>query len=385
MKLQATLFKAADAVLGPPACLLLGWIDRLRARSGPPGPPRDVRRILVIRPGGLGDMVLLLPAIAALRRAFPSAEIDLVSETRNLAVLKLSGLADAALVYDANPIRFLLRLARRRYQVAVDTEQFHHFSAVFAYLSGAPLRAGFKINPRRNALYTHLIDYAVDGPESEQFMRLLAPLGIEDAPCRIEGLLCPPDESPRGSLGLPKTDGYAVVHAGASTPFKRWDPDGFAEVAEHLHRLHGLTTVLTGDTADRRVAERLVQALGRRHCPTVNVAGQMDLDAAAGSLAYARVFVGVDSGLAHLAVALGVPTVVLFGPSDSRKWGSSEPRHAVVKESPPCAPCFIFGYHKPCGHISCMRNLRVAPVIAACDRVLAEAASRAAATALKAP
>ena len=90
----------------------------------------------------------------------------------------------------------------------------------------------------------------------------------------------------------------------------------------------------------------------------------------AGLVARSRLFIGPDTGLAHLAAAVGVPTVVLFGPGDHLKWGVSDATHAIVRKDLPCSPCSLFGYHKPCRTIACMKEIEVEDVVAACRQIL---------------
>lgn len=339
-----------------------------------------MRRILVIRPGGMGDMILLLPTLRAIKEQFPQTDIDLVCEKRNVEVLKLAGLEQSALVFDAGPARFLRELQSRDYDVAIDTEQFHHFSAVFALLSGAPIRIGFKINPRRNPLYTHLVNYAPDGSETEQFLRLLGPLGFTPCARGLEGLLSDA-ETPIGTgleNKMAQTFGsrpFVVVHTGASTRYKQWAPERFAELLRQLDAQHGMGAVLIGGNGDRPIGAKVAESVREAGGTVLSLTGQLDLQRVAGVIRIARLFVGADSGLSHLATAVDTPTVVLFGPSDHQKWGFENGHHAVVRKNLACAPCFIFGYHKPCRHIACMRQIGVPDVMEACTRVLKETPS----------
>jgi len=374
---QTALLKAADALAGNALCRLLGCLPSLAVRD--PAVltirPEAIRRILVIRPGGMGDMLLLLPVLRRLRERLPNAVVDLACERRNLSVLALVDMADRAMVYDGHPFAFLWRLRRAAYDLVLDTEQFHHFSAVFALLSGAPLRIGFKINPVRNPLYTHLVNYAPDGAESAQFARLLEPAGFANDSPELCGLLAGrefplPQDAP-GRLASFLAGGPAIVmHPAASVRYKQWPAGRFAELAVALGRECRLRSVLVGNRADRKTCERIAQAAAAQGAEVLSMAGGCALPGTAALIQRARLFVGADSGLAHLAVALDVPSVVLFGPSDAAKWGSGSPRHAAVHRALPCAPCFIFGYHKPCRTIACMGQISVADVLAQCRRLL---------------
>ena len=105
-------------------------------------------------------------------------------------------------------------------------------------------------------------------------------------------------------------------------------------------------------------------------CPQTRALCGRPLPEVTALIRQARLFVGGDSGLAHLAAAAGTPTVVLFGPSDSKKWGIKDARHKVVCKALPCAPCFIFGYHRPCRDIQCMHRIETDEVFTACASLL---------------
>lgn len=376
MSLRPLILKVADATAGAAACLALGAYDYLIKRSPHTVPvPENVRRILVVRPGGMGDMIILLPMLRALAERYPNARIDLVCERRNVPVLELAAARDRALLYDANPLRFLWQLSRRRYDLAIDTEQFHNFSAVFTYLSGAAARIGFKINPRRNVLYTHLRNYAMDRPEGEQFLNLLEPLGVPAEGRTLGGELRRTDiplstEEAEALRTVQDMAPVVMIHHGASTRYKRWPASRFADVACGLFHERGLSPVFVGGKQEHDEAEALVRTCRERGCTAYSLAGDRPLAATAAGMRLARLFIAADSGLAHLAVAMGLPTVVLFGPSDALKWGYDDDRHAAVRRSPACAPCFIFGYHKPCRPIACMDAVNVSDVMEACARIL---------------
>ena len=229
MSFKTSLLKWTDAAVGGPLCRATGTMDHLLRRNAAfPAPVRadTVRRILVIRPGGMGDMIMLLPVLSSLHEHFPDAALSIVCEKRNLNILDLAGPAGEVLAYDREPLRALWKLRTTRYDIALDTGQFHHFSALFAYWSGAPVRVGFKINPPRNALYTHLVNYAPEASEGEQFMRLLSPLGVPETTHRLPGLLrgkVVPDSTFMQSVGANTgTSPYCILHPGTSMAYKLW-------------------------------------------------------------------------------------------------------------------------------------------------------------------
>ena len=382
---RVRLLKFLDGTAGLALCWVLGYARHALVRkphitSGFQG--KAVSRLLVIRPGGMGDMVVLLPVLQRLESEFPGATIDLVCEQRNLGVLRLAGREQHALAYDAAPFRLLRHLLTHRYDAAIDTEQFHHFSAIMALLSRAPIRIGFKINPSRNLLYTHLINYALDGYEGRQFMRLLQPLGVVRAEYELEGVLARvasavelPSGALRDELARLSAGGAPVaVHIGSTTFYKQWGVSKFIRLVQTLTAGEGLGVVLVGGAEDAEAAAQILRYVDTSAGRVVSCAGRLRLGETARVIRMARLFVGGDSGLAHLAVAVGTPTVALFGPSDHLKWGLENGRHIVVRKDLACSPCFIFGYHRLCHTVDCMAEIAVEDVLNACRRLLAQPA-----------
>lgn len=368
---RISIFKSIDSSLGSLMCRILGAINYLADGKNDAKQVKSecIKSILIIRPGGMGDMILLLPVIDFVRKSFPDASIKIVCEKRNIDVLRLAGMADNALVYDANPLRFLYEIFNTHFDIAIDTEQFHHFSAVFSILSGAAIRIGFKINPQRNPLYTHLINYTPDGPEGEQFMKLLAPLPVTTIAYKLENSLAGRVTNNDPVQNAPERASYAAIHMGASSKYKLWSTEKYTELINLLKTRHKLNAVIIGGKKDSLHADQVVEKT-TNSAKTVSFAGKLNLSETCKLMKDARIFIGTDSGLAHLAIALGLPTVVLFGPSDHLKWGLIDNRHAVVKHELPCSPCFIFGYHKPCKTIACMKRITVENIASACNAVL---------------
>ncbi len=376
--MRVRLLKILDATAGFFLCWATGYCLHLFRRQEAPAVVRsgEVRRILVIRPGGMGDMILLQPMLKSLRQHYPAAEIDLICEKRNQAIPALAGESGWVLLYDAHPFSFFQKLRRGGYDIAIDSEQFHYFSALMAILSRAPVRIGFKINPGRNTLYTHLVNYDLEGYEAGEFMRLLAPLGIKDEAV-VKGCLSLPGRADVRSRAV-------VIHVGGSSRYKQWETGKFVDLVKRLAGAGGDaggSIILVGGRREAGVAGEIVRQAGLGDRVRV-MAGSLTIPQTADLIGEASLFIGGDSGLAHLAVAVGTPTVVLFGPSDHKKWGVSGQGNVVVRTELPCAPCFIFGYHKFCHSIACMSGITVEHVMTAVSQVLGKRFSRSSADSL---
>ena len=370
--MRVRLLKILDATMGFSLCWTGGLLLHLfrRNTAGKISLPVDVRRILVVRPGGMGDMVLLQPMLKSVRQHYPAAVLEVVCEKRNRDIAVLAGDDVRLLLYDANPFRTFARLLRERYDLTIDAEQFHYFSAVMALASRAPVRIGFKINPGRNQIYTHLVNYDLEGYEAGEFMRLLRPLGIHDEAVVPGCLAAPTEPLPADVAGAER---MVLIHAGTPSRYKRWPAEKWAEVARGIVELRfeisDFRIGIVGGGEDAGVAREIAVQSGLGERVKV-LAGRLTLRQTAAVVGKAELFIGGDSGLAHLAVALGTPTVVLFGPSDHKKWGVESGRNVVVRKALACSPCFIFGYHKFCHSIACMAAITVEDVMAAVYRFM---------------
>ncbi len=356
MSLKADLIKVVDVIVGWPLAVLLAPLSRGPAPEATAAPPH---RILVIRPGGIGDAVLFVPMLQELRRAWPEALIDLLVEKRNAGVVRDLGIAERVLLYDRPPAD-LLRALTASYDLVIDTEQYHRLSAVVAFLTGAKRRIGFGTNVRRRLL-TEPLPYDQSIYEVRSFLDLARQATGRQASWDPERSFLPlaPDSLRFADEVLAPLGARAIVaiHPGASIPERRWPPERYADVAASLAD-RGVGIVVLGGREDVKAARTLMERLNGR--PAVNVAGRSSLAQAAAIISKADVYLSADTGVLHLAYGVGTRTVHLFGPGVLSKWGPPGQRFRSVAVPVPCSPCTIYGFTPPCnqGEI-CM--LRIEP------------------------
>lgn len=356
MKIQ--FLKALDRWLG---AALVRLLPAPRLVS----PPSEPRSFLLIRPGGIGDAVLLAPAIRLLRERFPKARIDVLAERRNAGVFDLVPGINSVFHYD-NP-RQLARVLCRHYDLVIDSEQWHRLSAVVACLVGAPVKIGFASN-ERSRLFTHSIGYDLDRYEVLSFLDLLAPIGIQPSEVAPSKGVVVPEKARHIAAELLKMVAHRpllVLFAGASIPEKRWDKKNFRILID-AGLARGFAVAMVGGPGDVAVNESA--AAGR---DVLNLAGQTRFAETAAVLEQAACVVSGDSGVLHLAAALDRPIVALFGPSNPCKWGPRGARQIILQTTPACSPCSKFGYTPPCNqNIRCLAELTPSSVIAAIDDLL---------------
>lgn len=364
MGLKSALLKHADSIIGPLLCASLKRaqceVEYRTLEALGEGP------ILVIRPGGIGDAIMLLPMLMALKAHYPTRELDILCEGRNAEVFHLAIPEANVFTYDKAPFGTIRKLKTRKYAAVIDSEQFHNLSGVMTALTRAPMRVGYKINTNRLGLYTHLVSYDLDGAEDVQFGRLLnAAMGKDiELPAKFK-LLAPLFASKESTPSSKRI----LLHVGGSVEAKRWPIEKYAELCKKLVAECGeLELVLLGGKEDIAAANKLCEMC--KDIAFTNKCGKQSLAEVAEEMSSATLLIGPDSGLAHLATAIGLQTVVMFGPSDSRKWGPAEGCGSVVEQRLPCQPCSIFGCIKPCSSCDCITKLEVDNVVKACSCLL---------------
>ncbi len=346
-------------------------------------PPRP--RILVITLRRLGDVLLATPLIRSLRRAWPQARIDALVFADTVGILAGNPDLDRAVTIPPQPSTWqtLALGARlfRRYDLAISTQSGDRPTG-FAIAAGrvrvAPVAAN--LNGRvKQALLTRSIAAVPGLHRVEEMLRLADALGIARVPELVSPRVAERGERPAGP--------YAVIHAAPMFRYKQWTASGWRELAGAL-AARGLTVIATGGPAEaeRRYLDEVWDGVDvtRRD-------GQLGWPQLAGLLSQARVYVGPDTSVTHLAAAAGCPTVALYGPTDPRLWGpwpvggldqtweaagiiQRRGNVWLVQNPLPCMPCQLEGCERRLDSYSiCLDELPPERVIAAVDQALAAA------------
>jgi heptosyltransferase-3 len=339
-------------------------------------------RILVIALRRLGDVLLTTPLIASLRRAWPDAAIDALVFSDTAGILEGNPDIDGVV---AMPVRRSfgrsLRMTAalwRRYDLAVSSQSGDR-PTYFAIVAGrqrvAPVEARLGGRIKRRFLQRS-VAYRKGVHRVEEMLRLSDALGIE----RVARVIAP------RALAAPQSGRYAVIHAAPMFRYKQWTIDGWRDLAAALVA-RGLTVVATGgpSLSERQYLDRVWAGSG---VPVTRLDGMLDWGQLSGMFAKARVFIGPDTSVTHLAAATGCPTVALYGPTDPRLWGPwpvdglDEPWAAMgrvqqrgnvwlVQNPLPCMPCQLEGCERRLESYSvCLDELLPEQVIAAVEQAL---------------
>src|SRR5437764_797767 len=310
--------------------------------------------ILTWRQGALGDTVLLLPGLAALRAACPAHHIVTCGQVAALAPALWSGLADRTL--DAADPRFAALAAG--HAPAPGTLPDDLDVAVVWSAHRADIARGLEHAGARRVLTAPALP-ASRTSVAAHYLSTLAELGVRPVPFRLRA---PGDavERTQAAWSRATREGrapVALLHPGAGSPVKRWPLPRYLALAQAL-RSEGMVVAWTAGPADDDERAGLGTAGEGPHLlPCLDVA---DLAAV---LVRAAVVVSGDSGVGHLAALLDVPTVGLFGPTDHVAWGPPGERTTVLRLALPCSPCGAVAHQ--CPSRMCLRGLSVPAVHAA--------------------
>jgi ADP-heptose:LPS heptosyltransferase len=359
-------------------------------------------RILVIKLATLGDLLLATPALRALRRRYPDARLDVLTTPEAASLLEDSPHVDRVHSVHLRPLGrdrdargrvsavgylagLLAQLRRTRYDAAVLA---HHltlpgaprkYRALLAAI--APSQSVGLDNGRGGFLDVRVPDHGFGSRHEAHYAldlaaALDAALRAGERGLRLADLGCPDIAlAPLGAADPPRV----AIHpgSGAYSVARRWPATRFAEVAAALHASYGASVALLGGPGERELVASVADRLGGQEW--VSAVYPSSPRALAEELSGCTLFIGNDSFPMHMAAAVGIPLVAVFGPSNARAWGPYVPDRSgeaviVRRDDLPCSPCLYnghaLGYPQGCPPRMCLTLLGSEPVLAAVRRLL---------------
>lgn len=365
-------------------------------RSGRGVSPPVPASVLLIVTRRMGDVLLTSPIVRSMRAAWPEAAIDVLVFDGTKDVLAAHPDVRRVLTVRERPgfvehMRFLFHLFRNRYDIALSCVASDR-PTLYAVVGGR-WRAGFVVPGRTSGWKYWFLSRSVafDNSDTHTVAMNLALADALNVQRRHDIVLrWSADDAARVASALSAIEGgkpYAALHVHPKFNYKMWHDEGWIGLAQWL-RERGIVTVLTGGTEGEEVGFASAVA-ARMPAGTINLAGQLTLAQSACVIAGARVYVGPDTVTTHMAAAIGVPTVALYGPSNPVKWGpwpkdfagTTSPWRRVgsqtmgnvmlVQGVGACVPCMREGCDQHVASFSeCLRQLPVTRVTAAVERAL---------------
>lgn len=330
-----------------------------------------IKKILILRYRFVGDTVLSIPFIKNVRENFPNAQIDILVSPNSGELLEGNQCLDRVMYLkdstfhkyeksrDAACCVSTRSLRKENYDLAFVLKRSFS-SALLAWLSGAKYRIGFSTE-FRSFLLTHTVQYDKNLHEADNFLNCLKPLGIGVIPQKYIPEIFPSEEEKRRANGfvvrLDKFKPKILIHATSAHPYKQYPKRYFAKLIDFLFESHGAQFVFTGAKEDKKVYESILDwSRNKNKIKYLNLCGLTTLRECFPLYSCLDLAICVDSGNAHIASATGIPTYVLYGPTNPQRWLplGKNVYPIMLDQFLPCQPCDV---KVKCNHLSCMKLL----------------------------
>lgn len=347
----------------------------------------NIKKVLIINPYGIGDVLFTTPVIQNLRQSYPQVYIAYLANRRNADFLKVNSDVNQVFVYERdefvevyrqNPLKFAQKwfelfnsIRREDFDLVLDFS----LNSTFGFLAaacGIKKRVGFDYRKRGRFLTDkipfvgyedkHIIEYNLDLLRHIQVpvitRKMVFNIPFQDIDWARDWLARNKIDSQRKPL-------IAVVAGGGASwgkdaRYRRWGADKYAELLDKIIENFDAAIILMGDSKEEELCRQVV---AQAHFPLYSVVGKTSLPQMAALFAQCRLSIVNDAGPLHVAVAAGVKTVSIFGPVDPLIYGPYPPEgHLVVQKNLPCQPCYRRFRLAKCAHISCLGELSVEEV-----------------------
>ncbi len=321
------------------------------------------KKILIVKPSSLGDIVHSLPFLNSIRKCFPGAEIHWVVATDFQALLDGHPMIDKLLVINKNQwkklsnagktireIRTLLgTLKKEAYDLVIDLQGLLR-SGIITRATGSKMRVGFQeAREGGRHFYTHKVKGGRNIHAIERYLKIAKFFGCESSPVHYPF----PPLPHRESLGFALPEKYVVISPSAGKESNRWPVERFGELAAKLP----LRAVVVSGASDARLADE-VSVLSKGNA--VSIGGSTSLRELCSVIRDAKAMICNDTGPMHIAAAFNVPVVAMFGPANPARTGPYGSIHRVIRKELDCSPCYR---KKKCNDWKCMESIPVNEVL----------------------
>lgn len=321
------------------------------------------RKILIVKPSSLGDIVHSLPLLNVIRNDFNFAKIHWIIAEGFESLLENHPMIDKLWIIKKDKWKDLRKikhsfleilelcsqLKNESYDMAIDLQGLFR-SGFLLKASGAPIRIGFsEAREGSTIFYTHKIEGGREIHAVDRYLKIASALG-----CNIDDIRFPMPliiEPLWIKKIISETGQYAVIIPGARWATKKWQPDKFAMIAKKL----SYRSLILGSKQDMEISDYIQANSGGK---ALSMAGKTDLKELIILIRNAKFLISNDSGPMHIAAACGVPVIAIFGPTNPLRTGPYGSNHIIVQSNLPCIPC----YKRKCKTIKCLEDITVGMV-----------------------
>jgi predicted lipopolysaccharide heptosyltransferase III len=335
---------------------------------------KDIRNILLIQLGDIGDVVWATPTFRAVKETYPKANVSVLlrqpigslleADPHIHKIFEVKRYGGDLIINVKGQFRLLRALRRERFDLVFDL-RLDDRGAFMAFFSGAPVRVAITCPDVswRNRLFTHIAVPPVPKERifgaAEQSLRLVREFGIDTKDTTPK--LWVSKKVKRQAKKLLDGDNittfrrWVTLNPFSRWQYKEWEYEKWVPIVDWLWEEYGIPSVIIGAPEER---EKAINIANKCRGQIFNLAGKTTLDELVGVLCLSGLHVGVDSAAPHIAAAVGTPTITIFGPSDWRDWAPRGKIHSVVTPDRDCVPC----HRKGCdgtGKSKCFETLTV--------------------------
>jgi heptosyltransferase-2 len=362
-------------------CLILSPFALLKKKKE----ATSLRNVLVMQFWGIGETILTLPAIKALRQRFPKANITVLATPRNKAVYESFNTYSRLKIINLNPfsIAMFILKNRNKFDLVVDMEEYLNISSIIALFVGTK-RVGYS-HGIRSLLYTDKVVYDDSQHVTETFSELVRKVGAKHSVSKLEKLIINTNdkkvvENLLNKLGISKRDKIIGIVPGAaeSAKSRMWPEHNFAKLADKLAEKYKAKIIFVGGGYERNLIANIQDLMKQK---SWNLAGRITLKQAFYLIELCKLFISNDTGPMHIAAAQGVKTIGLFGPNLPIRFGPFGKNNIPIYRGKVCkySPCI--NVHK--GQIpdclysrmssdyqKCMKAIKISDVLRAATKLL---------------
>jgi lipopolysaccharide heptosyltransferase I len=310
----------------------------------PTTPKFDPKRILIVLHGSIGDVTRALPLATILRKGFPRAFLAWSIEPACFPLLLGNREIDEVILFDRRRAwrsagQFLAKVRSGKFDLVLDLQRLFK-SGFIGWWSGAHRRIGFHRRDSKELNWVfnnlHIPEFGEEIPKIEHYLKFADYLGIERADLEWDFALTAEEMSSVQRQLAATRRPFAVLFVGSRWESKQWFPFQINQCAEELESEHKLGVVLLGGSDDKKLAE---EAESLSVTKLTNLVGQTSLREAIGIIQQAKLAIGPDTGLMHIAAAVRTPVISLWGATNPRRTGPYGFGELVLQGKAPCVPC----------------------------------------------
>jgi len=341
------LIKFIDKFIGAPYCVVLGIINLFKNKDIPKR--ENTKNILIIQLWGIGETILTVPAIKALKERYPKTAIDVLCTPRNKEIYFNYPFISKLNIVKLNPFSLKLFILKnwKKYNIVIDMEEYLNTSAIMSFYIGKRT-IGYS-HGARSLTYSKKVKYNDKQHTSKTFFDLVKALGVKGTTNKLEKLHYTGTDKKIVDLAL-KYSRIEKKHlligiapgAAESSRSRMWPQQNFAELIEKIcKKKKNVKIILTGANHEKKLNDNIIELIKDKRIKrnVLNLAGKFNLRQTFYLISRCKTFIGNDSGPMHIAAAMDVKTIGLFGPNLPIRFGPLNKKSKAIYNKMPCSPC----------------------------------------------